>query len=77
MYTENSSQIRERYLGSSLLLVAGDAAFLKINLFTSIFEEVWPQFQLGTFISTYCLKRFATSSRISIYCLALNFSQKL
>ena len=40
MCTENSSQNHERYLGSSLMLVAGDAAFLKINLFTSIFEEV-------------------------------------
>ena len=38
MCTENSSQNHERYLGSSLMLVAGDAAFLKINLFTSIFE---------------------------------------
>ena len=34
--------------------VTGDAAFLKINSFASIFEEVCPQFELGAYINAYC-----------------------
>ena len=33
--------------------ITGDVAFLiNINIFTSISEEVWPQFQLATFMNT-------------------------
>ena len=34
--------------------VTGDAAFLKINSFASIFEEVYPQFELAALIKAYC-----------------------
>ena len=42
--------------------VTGDAAFLKTNSFTSIFEYVWPQFQLAPFMKTYCSEQLYNSS---------------
>ena len=57
---------RENYIQNPLKIlvrkftaqVTGNADFLKINSFTSVFEEVWPQFQLDTFMNTYCYNNF-------------------
>ena len=61
--TENSIQnpwkVLVRYFTAKVTV---DAAFLKINSFTSIFEEVWPQFQLPTFMNIYCSEQFPLRS---------------
>ena len=42
--------------------IKGVAAFLKINSFVSIFEEVWPQFQLANFMNTSCSEQLVLHS---------------
>ena len=42
--------------------VTGDSTFLNFNFVTSIFEEVWPMFQLATFMNSHCSEELTLHS---------------
>ena len=61
--TENSSQNPWKILMRKFIFkFTGDGPLLKINTFTKIFEEAWPQFQLTTFLKIYCIEQLILHS---------------
>ena len=61
--TENSSQNPWKILMRKFIFkFTGDGPLLKINTFTKIFEEAWPQFQLATFLKIYCIEQLILHS---------------